>query len=73
MHVIDETVSELAKEAAVALQGWIDPSTHWKATGQVDSSGKMTGGTVTDNNGTVRTRDKTFDSEQSFKAWVKTQ
>lgn len=55
----------------MGLEGWIDPASHWKATGQVDSAGRMSGATVDDNNGSTRSRNETFSSKQDFAGWVK--
>jgi hypothetical protein len=55
----------------MAIEIWIDRSSHWKVSGQVESSGKMTDGTVIDNNGTERSRNETFSSRPEFSAWVK--
>ena len=52
-------------------QIWIDTKTHWKAAGQVQPNGTMTGATVIDNLGTDRTRDATFRSKQDFLAWIR--
>ncbi len=52
---------------------WIDPSSHWKAAGQVQANGSMTGATVDDNNGITRSRGVTFSSIQDFAAWVRRQ
>ncbi len=50
---------------------WVDPKSHYQATGSVDYSGKMTGAEVTDNNGITRDRNRTFESEQEFVAWAR--
>jgi hypothetical protein len=55
----------------MAIEGWIDPSSHWKVTGHVDASGRMSGGTVTDQYGTDRSRNESFASLEDFTAWVK--
>lgn len=55
----------------MAIEIWMDPSSHWKVSGEVDSRGKMTGATVIDNHGTDRSRNETFSSLQDFIAWVK--
>lgn len=54
----------------MAAECWIDPVTHFKATGQV-SGGVMTNATVEDNNGITVTRDKTFESKSAFIQWVR--
>jgi len=55
----------------MGLEGWIDPASHWKATGQVDSTGRMTDATVIDHTGAERTRNATFSSKADFINWVK--
>ena len=50
---------------------WIDPKSHYQATGSVDFSGRMTNAEVTDNNGITRDRNRTFESEQEFCAWAR--
>ncbi|GAA2501604.1 hypothetical protein [Winogradskya humida] len=55
----------------MSIEGWVDPSSHWIVTGEVDSSGKMTNGSVNDNVGSLRDRNKNFSSKSDFAAWVK--
>ena len=50
---------------------WVDQKSHYQATGQVDSSGRMTGAEVTDNNGFTRDRNRTFGSKDEFCAWAR--
>lgn len=50
---------------------WMDDSSHWKASGKLQSNGSLTSATVIDNHGTTRTRDATFSSESDFKSWVR--
>lgn len=57
-------------EAAVA-DTWIDPSSHWKATGRLLSNGSLTGVTVEDANGITWARYLHFTSEQDFISWVR--
>ena len=54
----------------MATETWIDPTSHYQATGQV-SGGRMTDATITDNNGITRDRNRTFNSKADFIAWVK--
>ncbi|MDS0138451.1 MULTISPECIES: hypothetical protein [unclassified Amycolatopsis] len=54
----------------MGLEGWIEPITHIKATGQV-SGGKMTGATVEDSNGTTIDRNRTFASKAAFLTWAR--
>lgn len=54
----------------MALEGWIEPRSHYKATGQV-SGGKMTGATVDDTNGTTIDRNASFDSKDAFFSWAR--
>ncbi len=51
------------------IEGWIDPSSHWKATGDVQG-GAMTSATIIDNNGIERDRGVSFSSEADFRSWV---
>lgn len=50
---------------------WIEPKSHYTASGWVDFSGKMTGATITDNNGFTRDYDLEFDSKEAFFAYAK--
>ncbi|MEO3939753.1 hypothetical protein V3C41_01560 [Paenarthrobacter nicotinovorans] len=52
---------------------WIEPISHWKAYGDIQSDGSMKKATVDDNNGTTRTRDKDFSSKDDFFSWIKRQ
>ena len=51
-------------------EGWIDHDSHWIASGDVDSRGRMTAASVVDNVGTTRTRNASFDSRSDFSRWV---
>jgi hypothetical protein len=55
----------------MANNTWIDPNSHYMATGEVDSSGRMTNAEVTDNNGITKDRNRTFDSEADFSSWAR--
>jgi hypothetical protein len=50
---------------------WLEPKSHYMATGPVDFSGKMTDAEITDNNGFTKDRNRTFDSQEDFFAWAK--
>ena len=50
---------------------WIEPKSHYQATGDVDGLGKMTNAEITDNNGITRDRDRTFESQAAFESWAK--
>lgn len=50
---------------------WIEPKSHYQANGWVDFSGKMTEAEITDNNGFIKDRDRTFDSIEEFYEWAK--
>lgn len=54
----------------MANDTWMEPISHWMATGAVDSSGRMTGAEITDNHGMTRDRDRTFNSQPEFAAWA---
>ncbi|MEU9802957.1 hypothetical protein [Streptomyces sp. NPDC051000] len=58
-------------EAAVTTKMWIDPSSRWKATGQLQSDGSLKNATVDDNNGITRERNHTFSSESDFISCVR--
>ncbi|WP_141717908.1 hypothetical protein [Nocardia altamirensis] len=49
---------------------WIEPKSHYQATGSV-SNGRMTNAEVTDNNGLLKDRNRTFDSKEDFYRWAK--
>ena len=51
-------------------EGWIDHDSHWIASGDVDSRGRMTDASVVDNNGSTRTRNASFSSRSDFSEWV---
>jgi hypothetical protein len=54
----------------MSTEVWVDHDSHWIASGQVDSSGRMTDATVSDNVGTDRTRNASFSSRSDFRDWV---
>lgn len=55
----------------MALEGWVEPISHYKAFGDVDASGRMTGADITDSSGTIIDRGRSFDSRSQFEAWAK--
>lgn len=50
---------------------WIEPKSHYMATGSVDYRGKMTGAEITDNNGFTKDRNRSFDSKEDFYTYAK--
>lgn len=54
----------------MALEGWVDPKSHYIATGEV-SGGRMTAASVEDNNGITVDRNRTFDSKEDFFTWAR--
>lgn len=55
----------------MARQTWIEPKSHYQAVGDVDSSGRMTGAEITDNNGFTKDRNRTFQSKGDFYDYAK--
>ena len=51
-------------------EGWIDHDSHWIASGDVDSGGRMTDASVVDNVGTTRDRNVSFSSLSDFRDYV---
>lgn len=54
----------------MARESWIDHKSHYQVTGDVDASGKMTDGEVTDNNGFTKDRNRTFESRAAFESYA---
>ncbi len=54
----------------MALEGWVDPKSHYTATGEV-SGDRMTDATVDDTNGTTIDRNLTFESKEDFFTWAR--
>ena len=50
---------------------WIEPQSRWKARGQLQADGSMTGVTVEDPDHVPRGRDLTFSSVLDFISWVR--
>lgn len=54
----------------MVLEGWIEPTTHIAATGQVVAR-KITNATIDDRNGKTIDRKRSFDSKQDFFTWAR--
>lgn len=54
----------------MARETWVEPRSHYQATGMV-SGGRMTDAEITDNNGITSDRGRSFDSEADFAAWAR--
>lgn len=52
---------------------WIEPMSHLNAYGFIHPDGSMKKASVDDNNGTTRTRDRTFSSKEDFFSWIERQ
>jgi post-segregation antitoxin (ccd killing protein) len=55
-----------ALEIKMARETWIEKKSHWQATGEATSGGRMTGAEITDNNGSTRDRNRDFESQAEF-------
>ncbi len=50
---------------------WFDADSRWRATGQLQADGSMTGVAVDDPNGITRVRDLRFTSKGAFTSWLR--
>jgi hypothetical protein len=63
-------MQSIREGSIMARETWVDRKSHYQAQGEV-ANGKMTGAEVVDNNGRTRDRNRTFESEQAFCAWAR--